>query len=146
MTFNAADVFVQGPIDPAFARECAEAIGANPAVGAHLLFLGQIRADRLDAGVVRGIEYTAHQTMAQGAFTALVDRAAAAGGLLEVTIRHSLGYVPVGGASLLIAVGAGHRDEAYRLSRDILEAIKKEVPIYGREITEDDQSRWKVNR
>lgn len=122
-----------------------ERFAAHPHVGGQLVFLGQIRADEIDAGTVRGIEYTAYESMARTALAGIAERAGREGSLIDVVVRHSLGYVPVGGTSLLIAVATGHRDEAYRLSRFILEAVKAEVPIYGREIT-DDESRWKINR
>jgi molybdopterin synthase catalytic subunit len=140
------EFFVQGPIDPSLVGKCIERFAENPRTGGQLVFLGQIRADEIDAGTVAGIEYTAHEGMARTALAAIVERAAREGPLIDVVVHHSLGYVPVGGSSLLIAVATGHRDEAYRLSRFILEAIKDEVPIYGREITDGENFRWKVNR
>ena len=144
--FNPDSIFVEGPIPPESILQCERRFSANGAVGAHLVFLGQVRADEIEAGTVTGIEYTAHESMARRAFATVVERVAREEPLLDVEIRHSLGYVPVGGASLLIAVAAGHRDEAYRISRRILEEIKADVPIYGRELTGEKGSQWKVNR
>jgi len=139
-------LFVEGPIAPQALTACYQRFAANSAVGAELVFLGQVRADRIDAGTVAGIEYTAHRSMALQALKTVIKRVSGQIELIDVEVRHSLGYVPVGGASLLIAVATGHRDQAYRASRAILEAIKQEVPIYGREITTSRQSSWKVNR
>lgn len=144
--FDAHAVFVDGPISPTYATRCVERFSGNHAVGAHVVFLGQVRADRIDAGTVAGIDYTAHESMARAAFTALIERIGARYELRDLELRHSLGYVPAGGISLLIAVATGHRDQAYEASRAILEAIKTEVPIYGRELTAEDRSSWKVNR
>lgn len=138
--------FLPGPLPPDLTTECINRFARHGGAGGQLIFLGQIRDDEIDAGTVRGIEYTAHEGMAHAAFRSILERAAQEVSLTDVVVRHSLGYVPVGGASLLIAVATGHRPEAYHVSRFILEAIKDEVPIYGREITTDDQSQWKVNR
>ncbi len=144
--FDAQAVFVDGPISPTYATRCVERFAANHSVGAHVLFMGQVRADRIDAGTVVGIDYTAHESMARKAFTALIERISSQYELHDLELRHSLGYVPTGGISLLIAVATGHRDQAYAASRAILEAIKTEVPIYGLELTAQDRSSWKVNR
>ena len=146
MSFDPQSVLVEGPVDPALATRCVQRFAANGAVGAHVIFVGQVRADEITAGTVSGIEYSAHESMALHAFAAMVDRVAEQVELIDIELRHSLGYVPVGGASLLIAVATGHRDQAYTASRAILEAIKKDVPIYGRELTAAEQSSWKINR
>ncbi|TVQ40859.1 MAG: molybdenum cofactor biosynthesis protein MoaE [Spirochaetaceae bacterium] len=145
-TLDSGSIFVEGPIDPQLAARCSERFAANPAVGAQVIFVGQVRADEIEAGTVTGIEYSAHESMALKAFGALVRRTAARVPLLDLELRHSLGYVPVGGASLLIAVATAHRQQAYAASRALLEAIKQEVPIYGRELTNQDRSSWKINR
>lgn len=144
--FDSLSVFVDGPVDPALPAACTERFGANEAIGAHLLFQGQVRADRMEAGHVVGIEYTAHERMARSVFDDIVRRSAEQYGILDVVVCHSLGYVPAGQVSLLVAVATAHRDDAYGASRFILEAIKSDVPIFGREIGDDEASRWKVNR
>lgn len=144
--FDPQAVFVDGPISPTYATRCVERFSGNHAIGAQVLFLGQVRADIIGAGTVIGIDYSAHESMARRAFAALVERISSEYTLIDLELRHSLGYVPTGGASLLIAVATGHRDHAYGASRAILEAVKNEVPIYGRELTAEDRSSWKVNR
>ena len=143
---DSLSVFVDGPIDPALPAACTDRFAANRVIGAHVIFLGQVRADTIDGGTVAGIEYSAHESMARSAFNDIARRAADENEILDMVVRHSLGYVPAGQVSLLIAVATAHRDAAYRASRFMLEAIKQDVPIYGREIGEDDASRWKVNQ
>jgi molybdopterin synthase catalytic subunit len=144
--FDPLSVLVDGPVDPDLPAACAERFAANRAIGAHVVFLGQVRADSFDGVTVAGIEYTAHERMARSAFDAIARRAADENEILDMVVRHSLGYVPAGQVSLLVAVATAHRDAAYRASRFMLEAIKQDVPIYGREIGEGDASRWKLNR
>lgn len=139
-------LFIHGAVPADVVSECQARFSRAGTIGAHVVFLGQVRADPIDDGVVSGIEYTAHESMARDVISRIVRDADPDEELLDLEVRHSLGYVPAGGISLLVAVATGHRDAAYRISRDILEAIKKDLPVYGREIAADDRSRWKVNR
>lgn len=139
-------VLTEGPIDPGIVPAIVRRFASHGGAGADVLFMGHVRADVTEAGTVRGIEYTAHESMARTAFAAVVGEAAAGAEVIDLEVRHSLGYVPAGGISLLIAVATAHRDEAYRVSRAIIEGIKRNVPVYGREIIDDQKSRWKVNR
>ncbi len=144
--FHADAVLTEGPVDPGVVPAVVRRFAGTGGAGADVLFMGHVRADVTEAGTVRGIEYTAHEPMARAAFAAVVRDAAAGAEVIDLEVRHSLGYVPAGGISLLIAVATAHRDEAYRVSRAILEGIKRDVPIYGREIIDEETSRWKVNR
>ena len=144
--FHADAVLTEGPVDPGVVPAVVRRFAGTGGAGADVLFMGHVRADVTEAGTVRGIEYTAHESMVRAAFAAVVRDAAAGAEVIDLEVRHSLGYVPAGGISLLIAVATAHRDEAYRVSRAILEGIKRDVPIYGREIIDEETSRWKVNR
>lgn len=119
----------------------------DPEVGAHSLFLGQVRADRHPEGEVTAIEFSAHRHMAERALRALIPRVAAEHTVeaVRVYLQHGLGLIPVGGIAVIVAVASGHRAEAFAICRGILEALKNEVPIYGRELLGGDDYRWKVN-
>jgi len=62
---------------------------------------------------------------------------------LRVAIVHRLGEIPVGEASVAIAVSSPHRDAAYAASRTALERLKQEVPIWKREHYADGESVWR---
>lgn len=117
-------------------------------IGGIVSFAGVVRADETSEGAVTAIEFTAHRSMAQRSLSELIERCATAyeSEVLRVYLEHALGTVGVGKCPLVIVVGAGHRPEAFGLCRDILEALKAEVPIYGRELTEGGGHQWKVNR
>ena len=144
--FRADAILTEGPVDPGIIPATVRRFASHGSAGADVVFMGHVRADVTEAGTVRGIEYTAHESMARTAFATVVGEAAAGAEVIDIEVRHSLGYVPAGGISLLIAVATAHRDEAYRVSRAILEGIKRDVPIYGREVIDEQTSRWKVNR
>jgi molybdopterin synthase catalytic subunit len=61
--------------------------------------------------------------------------------LLHVDIVHRIGHLAIGENILVIVVGAGHREEAYKGSRFIIEAIKAGVPIWKKELTKNG-GRW----
>lgn len=123
-------------------------------IGGIATFAGIVRADEIDGRRVRAIEFSAYREMAEPALRELVSRVAAEslarregeGGPVRVHLEHALGEVAVGEAPVVIVVGTGHREEAFSICRGILEALKKEIPIYGKELFDEDGYRWKENR
>ena len=61
---------------------------------------------------------------------------------LNYFLEHAKGYVPVGEISILIAVGSGHRDEAFKICRYILEEIKHQSPIWKKEHYTEGKEEW----
>ena len=59
-----------------------------------------------------------------------------------VFIEHAKGHLNLGEISIIIAVACKHRDQAYVLSRYIIEEIKKRSPIWKKEHYENDESEW----
>ena len=125
------------PIDPA---RLLEEIG-NPAYGAVLLFVGVVR-DMNDGRSVSGIEYSAYEAMAARELQAIADEAIDRHPDAAVLIVHRLGELALQEASVAIAVGHGHRDEAYQLSRWSIEELKRRVPIWKREHYADGTREW----
>jgi molybdopterin synthase catalytic subunit len=138
----------EGPIPRERVSEVTVRWSDDGRVGGVVSFSGVVRADETDAGTVSAIEFSAHRSMAERALADLIQRMASrySSGVLRVYLEHALGVVAVGELPLVIVVGASHRPEAFGLCRDILEALKAEVPIYGKELTEGGGHQWKVNR
>ena len=65
--------------------------------------------------------------------------------LLHCVVHHRLGVVPVGEASIVIAVSSPHRKEAFVACEYLLEQVKLNVPIWKREVYESGEPRWKAN-
>lgn len=65
--------------------------------------------------------------------------------LLHCVVHHRLGVVPVGEASIIIAVSSPHRKEAFVACEYLLEQVKLNVPIWKKEVYENDEPRWKAN-
>jgi molybdopterin synthase catalytic subunit len=140
-------VFVQGPISPMFITSSIESHQSKTGIGAHAIFLGQIRADEKEGGIVTGIEYSAYEEMADEAFHVIREAAFEKFELTCLHIYHSLGLVPTGEISLFVFVSSPHRRAAFEASEYIVEEIKAHVPIFGKElIGEKGEYIWKENK
>ena len=139
-------VFIEGPISPQFVADSISKHSSKTDIGAHNIFMGQIRADEIEGKEVQAIDYTAYQEMAEKEFHEIRESAFAQFDLSCMHIYHSLGLVKVGEISLFIFVSSKHRDESYKASRFLLEEIKAKVPIFGKEIFTDATHDWKENK
>ena len=139
-------VFMQGPISPVFITESIASHQSKTDIGAHAIFLGQIRADQKEAGIVTGIEYSAYEEMAEDAFHKIREAAFEKFELSCMHIYHSLGVVPTGEISLFVFVSSPHRRAAFEASEYIVEEIKANVPIFGKELVGEAGYVWKENK
>jgi molybdopterin synthase catalytic subunit len=114
---------------------------AAPAHGALVVFLGTVR-DHHQGRPVRGIDYSAYPAMAEEVL-ARIERELGALHGARVRIEHRLGELAVGEASIAIAVSAPHRAAAYDASRQTLERVKTEAPIWKRELYRDGGAAWR---
>lgn len=117
--------------DPISLDEALRAV-ASPSAGAVVFFVGTVR-DRNRNAVVRYIEYESKTDMAARELERLIETARAQFIITEAFIRHRIGKISVGEASVVIAVAAAHRDAAYQANQWMLEELKKNVPIWKNE-------------
>ncbi len=124
--------------------EVARAVAAvsAPSRGAVLVFLGTVRDSHQGRRVER-LTYSAYRAMAEERLLRIVDELEAAGDDLALAIVHRLGEVAVGEASVAIAAASPHRAAAYEASREALERLKHEVPIWKREHYGDGGTAWR---
>ena len=101
------------------------------AAGASVDFWGVVRTLE-DGREIAGIEYEAHQTMAQRQMEMLAEAARIEFGLEELTLQHRIGFVAAGEASLFLRVASAHREAAFHASSWIVTELKKKVPIWKR--------------
>jgi molybdopterin synthase catalytic subunit len=138
-------VFVQGAISP---EKIATSIAHHQVktnIGAHDIFLGQVRADEIEGKVVQGIDYSAHEEMAEQKFHEIREAAFEKFDLTCMHIYHSLGPVKAGELCLFVFTSSKHRAMAMDACRFLVEEIKANVPVFGKEIFEDESYQWKVN-
>jgi len=139
-------VFKEGAITPSFIADSIAAHSRKNNIGAHDIFLGQVRNDLIDNKTVVAIEYTAYQEMAEQKFYEIREAAFAKYNLVCLHIYHSIGVVKTGEICLFVFVSSVHRKEAFDACREIVEQVKLLVPIWGKEIFEDESSVWKENK
>lgn len=138
-------VFIEGAISPAFVGDSIAKHSTKSNIGAHSIFLGQIRNDIIDDKEIMAIEYTAYTKMAETKFLEIREAAFNKFELTCLHIYHSLGNIKVGEISLFVFTSSAHRMDAIKACEEIVERIKKEVPVWGKEIFEDDSFQWKKN-
>ncbi len=138
-------VFIDGAISP---EKIASSIAHHQAktnIGAHDIFLGQVRADVINDQTVAAIEYSAHEEMANKAFHDIREAAFEKFDLTCMHIYHSKGIVKAGELCLFVFTSSAHRTEAMNACRFLVEEIKSNVPIFGKEIFENGEYVWKKN-
>ena len=121
----------------------AERFVKNSKFGASIYFLGTVRNTN-DNKKVTGITYDSHDEMVIKSFEEIYNEADQKLDVKDkaVFIEHAKGYLNLGEISIIIAVACKHRDQAYVLSRYIIEEIKKRSPIWKKEHYENEESEW----
>ena len=99
------------------------------AAGAAVDFWGVVRGVE-NGREIEGIDYEAHQEMAEHQLKKIAEQAAMEFELRSVIIHHRIGFVAVGEPSLFIRVCSRHRQAAFEGSRWIVDELKKKVPIW----------------
>jgi molybdopterin synthase catalytic subunit len=107
---------------------------SDPRAGAVVTFQGVTRE-------VESLDYEAYTEMAQEQIAAIVAAAVESHGLCAAAAEHRVGTVPLSEPSVLVAVSAPHRVEAFAGAREIIDRIKAEAPIWKQEV-EGDERRW----
>lgn len=155
------DIFVEGPIAPAFIAESIAKHSTRTDIGGHEIFLGQVRADEQAAAqgsaantlttdnqqlaTVHAIEFTAYRDMANEQMLPIREAAFARWPITCLHVHHSLGTIKAGELCFFVFASAAHRHEAREAVAFVTDEVKKRLPIFGKEIREDDTHAWKRN-
>ncbi len=122
---------INEPIDIRF----LEAKVSEVTNGAVLTFIGQVRVNSRGREVSY-LEYDAYVPLAEKQI-GRITKSAAERWQVDVAVEHRFGRIELGEASIVICVGAPHRDVVYEASRYLIDTIKEEVPIWKREVCPD---------
>jgi molybdopterin synthase catalytic subunit len=139
------NIFVQGPISAAFIAESIQQHNTKTGIGGHSIFLGQVRADEVDNKKVRAIEYTAYEELALESMHTIREQIFEKYTLTCMHVYHSLGTVSAGDICLFVFTSSPHRKAAIEACSETVERIKAELPIWGKELFEDETFQWKEN-
>ncbi len=138
--------FREGAIATTFIGDSIAKHQSKTNIGAHEIFLGQVRADEIEGKTVAAIDYTAYEEMANEKFHEIRELAFEKFDLTCMHIYHSLGRVNTGEICLFVFASSKHRVEARNAVAFLVDTIKTEVPIFGKEVFEDQSHTWKVNK
>lgn len=139
------NIFVSGPIAPAFIAESIAKHSTKTAIGGHSIFMGQVRKDEIEGKLVSAIEYSAFEELALEKMHEIREAIFEKHPVNCLHVYHSLGTVKSGEICLFVFTSSAHRKPAIDACSELVERIKAELPIWGKEIFEDDTHQWKVN-
>jgi molybdopterin synthase catalytic subunit len=117
------------------------AVVQSPERGGTCVFLGSVR-NGPDEGGVTEIEYSAYEAMADAEIERMLAEARERWPDARIALRHRLGRVPVGEASIAIVAAAPHRAEAFAACRHMIEAVKRRLPMWKKEYRADGTAAW----
>ena len=139
MSFHTALINVE---DEKISSEKAKKFITSDKNGAESVFIGRVRNENTGKKVT-AVSYDAHDLAVIKSFKSIcADAINKFDNNAKIFLEHAKGYVPVGEISILIAVGSGHRDEAFKICRYILEEVKQQSPIWKKEHYADGKEEW----
>jgi molybdopterin synthase catalytic subunit len=112
---------------------------AKPEAGAVVLFSGIVRDNNLGRRVEH-LEYDAYPPLAERTLADIAAESRARWDLTEVAIHHRIGRLEIGEASLLVAVSAAHRAEAFEACHYCVDRVKQSVPVWKKEVWDGGES------
>ncbi len=140
------NIFVQGAITASFIADSIQKHSTKTDIGAHSIFLGQVRNDVINEKKVAAIEYTAYEEMALEKMHEIREAIFEKYRLTCMHVYHSLGKVAAGEISLFVFTSSVHRKAAIDGCEETVERIKHELPVWGKELFEDETYQWKENK
>lgn len=139
-------IFIEGPVLPEFIAKSIANHATKTNIGGHSIFLGQVRADVKEEGVVQAIEYTSHVPMAEEKMAELREEIFEKFELNCLHVYHSLGIIEVGQLCFFVFTSSKHRKQAIDACEYLVERFKKDIPVWGKEILDNNQHVWKINQ
>lgn len=119
----------------------AHAFVADASAGASVVFTGMVR-DHAEGREVAGLTYEAYVERASQRLAALAAELASRSRVRAVWMEHRVGALRIGEPSVVVAVSAGHRPEAFDCCREGIDRLKAEIPIWKQEHWADGGTHW----
>ncbi|HYH33176.1 MAG TPA: molybdenum cofactor biosynthesis protein MoaE [Pseudonocardia sp.] len=126
--------------DPLDVAEHA-ALVEQAAAGAVVTFAGVVR-DHDGGRAVRGLDYSAHPTAAKVVAEVAADVAARATGVRAIAVSHRIGRLGIGDVALACAVAADHRREAFATCAELVDEVKRLLPVWKHQVFTDGTDEW----
>lgn len=113
----------------------------DEAAGAVVTFAGVVR-DHDGGRIVRELEYSGHPTAEQIIREVAEDVASRASGVRSLAVSHRVGPLRIGDVALACAVAADHRREAFAVCAELVDEVKRRLPIWKRQVFDDGTDEW----
>jgi molybdopterin synthase catalytic subunit/molybdopterin converting factor small subunit len=108
---------------------------SDPAAGAIATFIGTTREHSRGRTVTR-LEYDAYPEMAEAEMARIATALLGRHEITKIAMAHRTGDVPIGEASVVIAVSAPHRRAALAACQEAIDTLKRTVPVWKKEVFE----------
>ncbi len=120
-------------------------IGVAPGrnCGGSAFFVGRVR-DHHEGKRVRRLFYECYQPMAEKEIQKIIESVIVTTGAKEIRVVHRVGWLEVGDTAVAISASGSHRKEAFDACRQVIDRIKEDVPIWKKEVYEDETHDWVV--
>jgi molybdopterin synthase catalytic subunit len=138
--------FVEGAISTAFIADAIAKHQNKTEIGAHQIFLGQVRKDSIQEKEVQAIEYTTYKDLAEDIIAEIREDIFSKYDITCMHIHHSIGTIEAGEICFFVFTSSKHRKASMDACEELVERIKKEVPIWGRELFNESSYQWKENK
>ena len=113
----------------------------HAAAGAVVTFAGVVR-DHDHGRSVRELEYVGHPTAGAVVAEVVADVVARFGGVRAVAVSHRVGRLAIGDVALACAVSAEHRGEAFAVCSELVDEVKRRLPVWKRQVFADGTDEW----
>ena len=140
------NIFMHGAIPATFIADSIQKHSTKTNIGAHSIFLGQVRTDIIEDKKVASIDYTTYEEMALEKMHEIRENIFSKYELTCMHVHHSLGQVAAGEICLFVFTSSKHRKIAIDACEETVERIKAELPVWGKELFEDESYQWKENK
>ncbi|MCD4525450.1 MULTISPECIES: molybdenum cofactor biosynthesis protein MoaE [unclassified Nocardioides] len=112
----------------------------DPTDGGVTVFIGRVR-DHDGGKGVSGLDYSAHPS-ALDRLREVCDRVAGRHEVHGLAAVHRVGHLDIGDIAVVVATAAAHRGQAFDASRDLIDTLKDEVPIWKHQVFDDGTQEW----
>ena len=119
----------------------SQTISENSGIGARSVFEGTVR-DTNDGHDVKKLEYECYESLAMKEGSKILGEAIEKFGLIDAFCIHRIGTLEVGETAVIIVATSGHRNEAFKGCRYIIDEVKSRVPIWKKEHYQDGETEW----
>jgi molybdopterin synthase catalytic subunit len=119
----------------------SQTIGENSGIGARSVFEGTVR-DTNDGHDVTKLEYECYESLAIKEGNKILGEAIEKFGLIDAFCIHRIGTLEIGETAVIVVATSGHRDEAFKGCRYIIDEVKCRVPIWKKEHYQDGETEW----